>query len=421
MKVLLMSTSDIKGGAARAAYRLHKGLQQQQVDSEMLVTVKYSDDEAVIGSSAQSGIGKVTTGLKLTLDQLPLKLYAHTGKKNFSPHWISDRFNAQVARLSPDIINLHWVSAGYLQIETIAKFKQPLVWTLHDMWAFTGGCHYNQECDRYMASCGSCPQLGSKRDWDLSRWIWRRKAKAWQNLNLTLVTPSSWLGKCAHHSSLFQNYPLEVIPNGIDTSIYRPFDRKIARELLHLPQDKKLILFGAMSATSDRRKGFAFLQQALQELSQSPWQEQIELVIFGASEPKNAPELGLKSHYLGKFEDDLSLALVYAAADVFVLPSVQENLANTVLESLACGTPCVAFNLGGNSDMIEHQQNGYLVAPYQTQDLAQGIIWLIENETRYQKLSDRAQEKVRQEFTLQHQAQKYIALFEQIITKNSSN
>ena len=243
MKILLLNTSDIQGGAARAANRLHQGLKSININSQMLVQVKQSDDRAVIGSSAEPGIGKARTGLRLTLDRLPLKFYPHDGKINYSLHWLPDAIDSKVARLEPDIINLHWISAGYLQLETIAKFNQPIVWTLHDMWAFTGGCHYNQECDKYTVSCGACPQLGSKRDWDLSRWIWQRKAKAWKNLNLAVVTPSVWLAKCARKSSLFRDRRIEVIPYGLALNIYRPINKKVARELLKLPQDKQLVLF----------------------------------------------------------------------------------------------------------------------------------------------------------------------------------
>ena len=184
-------------------------------------------------------------------------------------------------------------------------------------------------CDRYTASCGACPQLGSSKNWDLSRWVWQRKAKAWRNLNLTIVALSSWLRQCASSSSLFKDLRVELIPNGLDTEKYRPINRKVARELLRLPQDKQLVLFGSLKATSDKRKGFHLLQPALQELSQSGWQDRLEVGIFGAFRPDNPPEFGFQAHYLGKLSDDLSLALVYSAADVFVLPSVQDNLPNT--------------------------------------------------------------------------------------------
>jgi glycosyltransferase involved in cell wall biosynthesis len=282
------------------------------------------------------------------------------------------------------------------------------------MWAFTGGCHYSQDCDRYTASCGACPQLYSSENWDLSRWVWQRKAKSWKDLDLTIVALSSWLSNCASSSSLFRDRRIEVIPNGLDIRKYRPINRHVARELLNLPQDKHLVLFGSIWATNVKRKGFHLLQPALQDLNQSGWQDKLELVIFGASQPNNPPDFGFKVHYLGTLSDDLLLALIYSAADVFVLPSTEENLANTVMESIACGTPCVAFNIGGMPDMVEHLKNGYLAQPYKIEDLAKGIAWVIENEERHQKLSHRAREKAEQEFTLEIQAHRYLSLFSEL-------
>jgi len=415
MKTLLLSTSDIKDGAARAAYRLHQGLNRISVDSNILSQVKYSKDSKVIGTKAVSGIGQAKVGLRLTLDQLPLKLYKQRGKQRFSPNWLPDKTRLQIAKLDPDVINVHWVSGGYLQIESIAKYNKPIVWTLHDMWAFTGGCHYNQECNKYTDSCGACPQLGSNKNWDLSRWVWRRKQKAWQNLDLTIVTPSRWLADCAQSSSLFKDRRIEVIPYGLDTQVYKPIDKQIARNLLKLPQDKQLILFLSLQATSDKRKGFQLLKPALKKLSFENWQEKIELVVVGASKPEKAIDFGFKSHYLGTLTDDLMLALAYSAADVFVAPSIQDNLPNTVLESISCGTPCVAFNIGGMPDMIEHQQNGYLAQSYEIDDLAKGIAWTIESKERQQKLSYRAREKAELNFALEIQAHKYKSLFIELL------
>ncbi|MGD1871909.1 MAG: glycosyltransferase family 4 protein [Mastigocoleus sp.] len=423
MKVLIVSNSDIKGGAARSSYRLHQGLQSIGFDSQMLVQEKHSDNKAVIGKGSGSGIGKVSSGLRLTLDKLPLKFYPHH-QNGFSTHWLPSKVGSSVNKINPDIINLHWVSAGYLQIEEVAKFKKPIVWTLHDMWAFTGGCHYNQDCFNYKASCGSCPQLHSRKNnstknSDLSRWIWKRKAKAWKNLELTIVTPSQWLAKCAKESSLFKDKQVEIIPYGLDLSKYTKFDKQIARRLLNLPQDKKIILFGALKATSDGRKGLHHLQPALKKLSDSGSIENLELAIFGASKPENPVDFGFKSHYLGTLNDDLTLALAYSAADVFVAPSVQDNLPNTVMEAIACGTPCVAFDIGGMPDMIEHQQNGYLAQAFKEEDLAQGIAWILESKDRYLKLSYRAREKAEQEFPLEKQATRYLSLFQSILGENS--
>ncbi|MDZ8261070.1 glycosyltransferase family 4 protein [Nostoc sp. ChiQUE01b] len=415
MKILHISTHDISGGAARAAYRLHTGLQDIGLQSQMLVQEKYSNDKTVIAPKIRlfQGIAKA----KLTVESLPLKLYRQKKNTPFFTQWLPDRVIPKVAQINPDIINLHWISGGFMQIETFAKLKRPLVWTLHDMWGFTGGCHVTGECDRYKVSCGACPQLSSGNEWDLSRWVWQRKVKAWKNLNLTLVSPSSWLAECAHSSSLFQNLQIEVIPHGLDTQKYRPINQHFAREALNLPQDKKLILFGAIEATSDRNKGFHLLQPALQELSKSGWKDDLEVVIFGASQPENPPDLGFKSHYLGHLHDAISLATVYSAADVMLVPSLQESFGQTASESFACGTPVVAFNSTGLKDIVDHQQNGYLAKPYEVEDFAKGITWVLENEQRLQKLSFYARDKAEQEFTLELQARRYSALFQEILMR----
>lgn len=412
MKTLLINTSDINGGAARSAYRLHQGLQLIGVNSQMLVQEKYSQDSMVLAPKIRlyQGIAKA----KLTFEALPLKFYPAGSDIPFSPEWLPDTIIPRVTRLAPDIINLHWIIAGFVQIETIAKLNRPLVWTLHDMWAFTGGCHYNQECERYTTSCGNCPQLGSNQNWDLSRWVYQRKAKAWKNLNLTIVTPSHWMANCVKSSALFKDRQVEVIPYGLDIQKYRPINQKVARMLLNLPQDKKLVLFGSLQATSDKRKGFQLLQPALSELATSGYKNQLELVVFGGAN-SNQSTFGFKSHYLGTLNDDLSLALAYSAADVFVAPSIQDNLPNTVMEALACGTPCVGFNIGGMPDMIEHQKNGYLAQPFKIEDLASGIAWVLENEERHQKLRAYARQKTEQKFTLEIQANRYLSLYKSLV------
>jgi len=420
MNVLLVSTDDIAPGAARAAYRLNKSFQKIGIQSQMLVQTKQSDDKTVLGQQSRSGINKALSGLRLTVDHLPLKLYTNREQTNYSLQFIPDDLATKVHQINPDIVSLHWVCGGYLQIESLNKLNRPITWTLRDMWSFTGGCHYSGDCDRYTQSCGNCPKLNSNADYDLSRWVWNRKARAWKDLNLTVVALSQWIGTCASKSSLFKDRRIEVIPNGLDTHTYRPIERQIARNLLQLPHDKHLILFGAVKATSDKRKGFQLLQSALQDLSQSAWQDKLELVIFGASRPEQPIDFGFKAHYLGELHDDLALALVYSAADLLVAPSIEENLPNTVLEAISCGTPCVAFNIGGMPDLIEHHENGYLAQPFKIEDLAQGIAWVLENSDRYQKLSHRAREKAEQEFALEIQAHRYSALFDEIL-KTSTN
>jgi glycosyltransferase involved in cell wall biosynthesis len=413
LKVLLLSIGDSGGGAARASYRLHVGLQNVGVFSRMMVQTKLTEDLTVLEPR-----GKVFKGIALlrpTLNALPLRVYPQSDFKTYSLQWLPECVSNSASKLELDLLNLHWVCDGFLKIETLPYFKCPLVWTLHDMWPFTGGCHYSGDCDRYTEHCGCCPQLGSSKAFDLSAWVWHRKAKNFSSLNLTLVTPSRWLANCAQSSSLFRGRRIEVIPNGLDLQIYKPIDSRMARQILNLPQDKKLILFGAVRATSDRRKGFHLLQPALHQLRQITQHDNIQLVIMGAPAPPQPLDLGFETHYLGTLRDDYSLALAYAAADVFVAPSVQDNLPNTVLEAIACGIPCVAFDIGGMPDLIKHKQNGYLALPYETEDFARGINWVLGDRDRWQKLSEASRSKAEQEFSLTLQASRYRDLFQEIV------
>ena len=417
MKPLLLSTSDIDGGAARSAYRLHQGLQTLGVASEMLVQLQSSDDPTV--HSPRPNFPRDLAKLRAAFDFLPLKFYQQRQGLPFSCQWLPDGVYNRVSAIKPDILNLHWVGGGFLQIETLAKFQQPIVFTLHDMWAFTGGCHYSQACDRYTQSCGACPQLGSKPEWDLSRWIWQRKSNAWRGKQPIVVTPSKWLAECAANSRLFHHLRIETIPYGIDLTRFRPLDRATARHLLNLPQDRYLILSGAANYRHDRRKGLHLLQAALQSLSQTGWGEQLAIVLYGASQPKpqeNTLDFQVETHYLGTLKDDISLALAYSAADVFVAPSVQDNLPNTVMEAIACGLPNVAFNIGGMPDLITHQTTGYLAQPFDVKDFAEGITWVLADPERRQTLANAARESAEQKFRLELQAQRYIDLFEELLS-----
>jgi len=410
MKILIVNTSDIQGGAARAAYRLHQALLTEGVDSQMLVQSQSSDDFTVIGpqTKVQKALGK----LRPTLDSLPVHRYKDRTKTLFSPSWLP--FSSIVERINsinPDVVHLHWIAGGMIRIEDLPKIKAPIVWSLHDMWAFTGGCHYDEECGAYQKQCGTCPVLGSNKLQDLSHKVWLRKKANFDKIaNLNIIGLSRWLADCAKQSSLLQDALVFNLPNPIDTSTFAPFDKQQARALLNLPQDKNLVLFGAMGAISDPRKGFKELAEALTHLDA----DNTELVVFGSSQPKTSQGLKQKAHYLGQLHDDVSLRVLYSAADVMIVPSLQENLSNAIMESLACGTPVVGFAIGGNSDLIEHQVTGYLAKPYSATDLAQGIEWVL-NASNYQKLSQNARDKVLREFDSQVVAKKYIDLYNQII------
>jgi glycosyltransferase involved in cell wall biosynthesis len=412
MKILIVNTYDIWGGAARAAYRLHRSLLSAGIDSKMLVQTKKSDDYTVIPVYGDSKIGKAFSLIRPTLDHIPLKFYKNRIKIPFSSAWFPfSKVIEKINEINPDIVHLHWVTGGMIRIEDLAKINKPIVWTLHDNWAFTGGCHIKWSCEKYTNSCGACPVLGSDKEYDLSKKVWIRKNKVFKKINMVIVCPSKWLHDCSKKSSLLKDKRHKIIPNPIDTDLFKPIDKSISRKIWNLPQDKKLIAFGAISAISDINKGFKELSGALYKITDK---KNIELVVFGSNEPKNPPDVGFKTHYLGHLHDDISLIILYNAVDVMVVPSLQENLSNTIMESLACGTPVVAFNVGGNSDMIEHLKNGYLAKPFDIDDLRNGIEWVL-NTPNYDELCKNAREKVLREFDSKIVAKKYTELYKELL------
>jgi glycosyltransferase involved in cell wall biosynthesis len=412
MKILIVNTQDISGGAARAAYRLHRALLKEGVDSSMLVQKKSSDDFTVLSKSGK--VQRALSSLRPTLDILPTYFYKNRDRTLFSPAWLPFSFIVdEINKLNPDIVHLHWICGGLMKIEDIAKIKAPIVWSLHDNWAFTGGCHIMWECEKYKNRCGVCPRLGSSKERDLSRRVFERKEKSFSKIkSLTVVGLSRWLYEASKSSRLLKDKEHVYLPNLIDTTLYKPFDKEKARELWNLPKDKKLILFGAISAMSDINKGFKELYEALQLLST----KNIELVIFGSSKPKNPPKFPFHTHYLGHIHDDVSLVTLYSSVDVMVVPSLQENLSNAIMEALSCSTPVVSFDVGGNSDMIEHKKNGYLSKPYEPYDLANGIEWVLE-APNYKELCKNAREKVLKEFDSKVVAKMYIELYQEVLNE----
>lgn len=409
MKVLTVNYSDLDGGAARAAYRLHEGLQRIGVGSELLVRSKSSDDRLVHGP--QGNWEKAQAILRPVLDQRATRGYSSKASL-FSPAKI--RFSGMVDRINAfdaDVVHLHWITGGMMRVEDLAGIRRPMVWSLHDMWPFTGGCHYDGECGRFTAQCGSCPVLHSDQENDLSRSVFRRKARTYAaTKNLTIIGLSRWMADTAASSTLFKDKRVVHLPNGIDTTRFKPLDKRWAKEALGLPTNKPLVLFGAVNATGDKRKGFDHLQAALKQLPPGS----VELAVFGASRPPKEPDLGHPSHYLGRLQDDATLCLLYNAADVTVVPSTQENLSNTIVESLACGTPAVAFAIGGNSDMIDHHGNGALAKPFDAADLAAGIRWVVEHPDP-KALSAAARRTALERFELVRVAERYRALYEEVV------
>lgn len=410
MKILIVNTSDLQGGAAKAAYRLHKALLAARVDSQMLVQNKISDDSTVIGSKTK--VQKLINKARLVLDQFPIRFYRHRTRTLFTPAWLPfSNVVDHINRIDPDIVHLHWIGFGMIRIEELARIKAPIVWSLHDDWAFTGGCHVKWECEKYKDHCGACPRLGSNNENDLSRDIFSRKEKTFSQMpTMTIVALSRWLQACAQESTLLKDKTVKNLPNPIDTEIFSPSNKEKAREHWQLPKHKKLVLFGAMVPKGDINKGFNKLKEALDRLTG----EDIELVLFGSNESQTTTKFRFKTHNIGHVNDEISLAALYSACDVMVVPSLQENLSNVIMESLACATPVIAFDVGGNSDLIEHQQNGYLAKAIDTDDFSNGIAWVL-NSPRYEELSKNAEKKIVDRFSNTVVAQRYISMYKELV------
>jgi glycosyltransferase involved in cell wall biosynthesis len=416
MKIIILNTSDNEGGgAARATYRLHQGLNSVGVNSKMLVQQKMSDDSSVLVTNHKTG--GILNKLRPSLDPLPLKFYKKRTAIHWGVSWLSSNIDAQIKDLDPDLVHLNWICSGFIPSSILPRIKKPLVWTLHDSWPFTGGCNIPFNCIKYQQKCGSCPQLGSNQEIDISRWLWAKKKKCWKNLNLTIIAPSKWLANCAKTSSLFRNFRIEVIPNGINTNQYRPIGRQLARNILGLDKEKKYLLFGAFGFSADPNKGLQYLAPAVQRLADYyEWKDNLEILVFGGLKSPNSQDFHFKTTYFGKLHDDISLNMLYSAVDVFIAPSMQENLPNTIMEALACGTPCVAFNIGGIPDLIKHQETGYLASPYKIEDLAYGINWVLSDSSRWLELSTNARKKVENEYKIEIIANRYKAIYQEIIS-----
>lgn len=416
MKILIVNHWDKYGGASRAAHRLHKALINSGISSQMLVQIKSGDEYTIIGPDTR--LKKLINILRPTLDIFPVLRYKNKVKTQFSPNWIPSAGIVKIInQINPDIVHLQWINFGMIRIEDFKKIKAPIVWSLHDNWAFTGGCHVMWSCEKYMTACGKCPNLGSQRENDLSKTIFKRKLKTYAQLdNLTIIGLSKWIKKCAEQSTLLGNKKIINLPNPIDTFVFKPIDKIVSRGLWNLPTNKKLILFGALEFNSDINKGFLELSNALKLLTL----KDVEFVIFGNNMPKDPPEYPFKTHYLGHLSDDSSLVSLYSACDLMIVPSRQENLSNSIMESLACGTPVVAFNVGGNSDLIDHLQNGYLVKPFDINDLKSGIEWVI-NHPDYDSLGKDARKKVVNNFESSIVAEKYIEVYANVLRAKATN
>lgn len=410
MKVLFANARDVIGGAAIAAYRLHKGMQENGYDSSMLVDIKSSTDESVY--APRTKWDQIKQKFRSKIDYLPQRLYKSNDGLGRSLSFVPGPNLKKINSFDADIVHLHWINNGFLSVEQLAKIKKPIVWTLHDMWAFCGAEHYTSENDYYKNGYTNSENV-------LDKWVWRRKENAYSKIeNLTIVTPSSWLAKCVRESLLLDDRRVEVIGNGIDTNIFSPKNTKELRLKYGIPIEKKIILFSGYKGVEDPRKGFNHLLNALKLREETNNINDIELVIIGSDKSDEIEDLKIKSHLMGMINDSNIMRDLYALSDLFILPSKEDNLPNTVLEAMACETPVVAFNIGGVPDMVDHKKNGYLAEPFEDEVLSEGIRWCLDSDEKLKNLSSNAREKIISDFQVTKQSEKYVALYKDIIGIN---
>lgn len=312
-----------------------------------------------------------------------------------------------------DIVSLYWINGGFISPETLAHVGKPLVWRLSDIWPFSGGCHYPGACMRYASHCGYCPQLKQPSEHDVSRRLWQRKFDAWRGLDLTIAAPSNWMASLARESSLFGARRIEVVPTGVDLSVFRSQDRGALRERFDIPQDHLVIAFGAMNPDGDMRKGYAELSAALLRIAASPLASRVSALIFGRSQLPGE-RLPIPARFLGRLEQDHALAEAYSAADIVAVPSLEDNLPNVALEAIACGVPVCGFDVGGMSDIVRSGWNGVLAPLGDSHALADGMIAILENASLRKKMADNARSHAEHHFSLETQARAYAQLFAEI-------
>lgn len=435
MKVLSVNTNDSHGGAARAAMRIMHSVQQHGVETQMLVKEKHTRDSTVVSlqqflpnNRLYRIVDWVSQKVKNKYHYWLWRPYCKTKENVFMSDSRGTRLGGALQKLDYDVLHLHWINQRFIKLQDLPKDK-PIVWTLHDSWPFCGVCHYFLDCKKYQIHCGNCPMLHSGKEKDLAYRIFEEKLRAYKDLNLHIVTPSRWLGECAKQSDLFGRFPVTVIPNCLETDVYRPLSEQEIGERLSVAIERNpalhavkraaeeksenpLILYGAVAAATDKIKGFKYLLSALQILDKQGFEA--NLIVFGASEsdlPMQFEHISVQ--FIGYVSDTDLLVTLYNLADVMVVPSLTEVFGQTATEALACATPVVCFKTTGIQEVVVHKICGYVAKLQDSTDLAQGIQWCIENNNE-NSLSIAARQKVLENYTIGRVGQQYMDIYNEI-------
>lgn len=385
MKVVHINTQDSGGGAAIAAFRHCEAMKRNGIDSLLLVHRKHKFSDLVRDVKPGSFISRLAKKI--------ISPYFNRIKRKaqpmgtFSIMYEGEALAENCIIKTADIIILHWVNSNFLsisEIEEILKLGKPTIWYMHDMWPITGGCHHSMGCDKYKTSCDEC-HLITNHDYDfITRKQLRHKIKHWSHYNnLVAVAPSNWLAGCIRESALLKNHNVYVVPNPIDTTVFKPLGFE-TKSLFGLNPLKKTILF--MNADNSIYKGWKYMKECLEMLDPDKY----EGLVIGNMNDSITREIPINVVTTGFLSDNLSLTLAYNACDTFVMSSIAENYPNVILEALSCGKPCIGFPTGGIPDLIIDHENGFITHTYSSTELVQAIENLFADELRYKRFSTQA-------------------------------
>jgi glycosyltransferase involved in cell wall biosynthesis len=406
MRVLIISGEDLAGGGHRAAFRLHQALRGIGVESFMAVRRKHSTDPFV-HKMTPSELGWPPVG-RGYLDLLP-SLLCRSKDEPISLGLQSANLRKLTARFKPDIVNLHWINGGIASIHAVGKLQVPVVWTLHDMWPFTGGCHYSGDCLQYRESCERCPKVKDVRGAPtITSWVHRRKRNNWGKQPLHAITPSAWMREIALTSSLFSEANVTHIRNCVDPGIFNGRSRAQMRAKLGLLPDNKAVLF---SSANQARKGALIIPDIIRHLRTTAPESDWHFLFMGGLPPTLKPDQGITQ--LPPTTDEARVASYYAAADVYALPSIEDNLPNTVSESLSCGTPVAAFPTGGIVEMISSGSSGYLSTDRSAPSLALSILKCTQAELLPR---DTISNEAQNTYSMQSIAEEHRAFYQKMIS-----
>jgi len=416
MKIVHITTGYNHGGAAIACKRLVEAQRNIGIDAN-IITQEPGTHPAYVYSTTKSIFKEKINFFYHAWEKFIFLFYEKSKliRFQFSIGNKGQNFKNNKLIKDADIIHFHWFNAGFVSLKKFAqivKTGKPIVWTLHDMWGLTGGCHYSGSCNNYQNKCGNCDYLKNPGLNDLSTKIYRKKQIIYSTGKLYFIAPSNWLAECARQSSLLKNLPIIVIPNTVPIIEIKESQKEIRQEL-GLPIDKKLILFGAFNI-NHKRKGASFLIDSLSKISES---ENLELLVFG-KKSEAFSGMKFKTYFMGYSSDEKFIRKIYKAADVFVSPSTEETFGLTVAEALSVGTPAVSFNRTGVVDIIDHKKNGFLAEYKNSNQLVEGILWCLENN-KDGDLSRNAIQKVDSKFSYSIVGKQFETFYKTILNAKS--